>query len=44
MEVTVEPTELALTIALLLFVIVLVVAAYQLVWRKRVKAEKAKSK
>jgi len=40
----VEPTQLALTIAFLLFVIVLAVAAYQFILRKRAKTEKAKSK
>jgi len=42
--VAVEPTQLSLIIAFLLFVIVSAVAAYQLIWRKRVKAAKAKSK
>jgi len=43
-EVAVEPTQLTLTFAFLLFVIVLAVAAYQFIWRRRVKTENGKSK
>jgi len=45
-EVAVEPTQLTLTLtfAFLLVVIVLAVAAYQFIWRRRVKTENGKSK